>query len=271
VYHRVDRDRRAPGIVPSIPEEVFRRHVETLADLGDVVGLREVLAGGPARRPRFALTFDDDFRSHAETVLPSLRRAGVVGAFFLSGRALHGLGAYWFERLDALVASVGASEAGRRIGAHARDGRGLAVACERDAAARGRLEALDVDAPVDQLSARDTAELAAAGMTVGFHTLHHHELTRASNGDVSVALRDGRAELERAAGTAIDHFAYPHGKADARVAAAVAGAGFASAWTGVPRAVGRRSDRFRLGRWEPGALAVDDLIVALAVRMTVDG
>ena len=63
------------------------------------------------------------------------------------------------------------------------------------------------------------------------------------------------------------YFAYPHGKADARSAAAVRAAGFDAAFTGRAQPLRRDDDRYRLGRWEPGALGVDDLLVNLAVRL----
>jgi hypothetical protein len=88
--------------------------------------------------------------------------------------------------------------------------------------------------------------------------------------DLREALSNGRPELERAAGVILRHFAYPHGRVDARVASSVSDAGFLSAWTGRPSAVDRSSDRFRLGRWEPGPLGVDDLVVSLTKRLAMN-
>jgi hypothetical protein len=62
-------------------------------------------------------------------------------------------------------------------------------------------------------------------------------------------------------------FAYPHGKADRKVAARVRAAGYTAAWTGLPNATRPGADPFLLGRWEPGALSVDELVVKVAVRL----
>jgi hypothetical protein len=65
----------------------------------------------------------------------------------------------------------------------------------------------------------------------------------------------------------VRHFAYPYGKTDDRSTAVVRRAGFQSAFTGQPRPIRSGDDRFRLGRWEPGPLGVDEFLVKLAVRL----
>jgi hypothetical protein len=62
-------------------------------------------------------------------------------------------------------------------------------------------------------------------------------------------------------------FAYPHGKADLRSAGAVRDGGFDAAFTGRPGATSRGNDRYVIGRWEPGPLRVDDLVVKLAIYL----
>jgi peptidoglycan/xylan/chitin deacetylase (PgdA/CDA1 family) len=104
-------------------------------------------------------------------------------------------------------------------------------------------------------------------MTVGFHTLDHEILPTLDDVRLREAVSRGRNDLERAAGCSVRHFAYPHGKADERVAAAVKAAGFVAAFTGHPGPVRRGDDRHRLGRWEPGPLGADDLIAKLALRL----
>jgi peptidoglycan/xylan/chitin deacetylase (PgdA/CDA1 family) len=270
VYHRVDEVDRPRGLVPGVAVEVFRRHLEVLGELGDLVGVDALLASAVGTRPRFALTFDDDFATHVSCALPALLASSAPATFFLSGRAFHAAGAYWFERLDALITELGAAEAGRRIGVGATDAETLALACENDERLWRRVEGEAGEVAVEHIGADGVRTLAAAGMTIGFHTLEHRVLPNLDDHALRLAMTLGRPELEAAAAAPARHFAYPHGRADARAAAAVASAGFVSAWTGVPRAVTRRSDRFRLGRWEPGPLSVDDLVASLAVRLNMD-
>ena len=122
VYHRLG-PAVSPGceIVPSVPVDVFRTHLQALGEVVDLVTLDEILAedgtrlgtAGCGRRPAVALTFDDDLPSHVGQALPALREFGVPAAFFLSGRALHGRGAYWFQHLEALLVAHGRADTRR--------------------------------------------------------------------------------------------------------------------------------------------------------------
>jgi peptidoglycan/xylan/chitin deacetylase (PgdA/CDA1 family) len=104
-------------------------------------------------------------------------------------------------------------------------------------------------------------------MTIGFHTLEHDVLPDLGDSALEDAVSRGRPELSAAAGAAVRYFAYPHGKADARSAAAVRRAGFSAALTGRPRPIRSRDDPHCLGRWEPGPLGEDELLINLAIRL----
>jgi peptidoglycan/xylan/chitin deacetylase (PgdA/CDA1 family) len=270
VYHRVTADGDVAGgeVVPSLGRSRLRAQLEALAELGDVVDLPRLL-DPPAsrRRPRFALTFDDDYPHHTAHALPVLRDVGAPGTFFLSGRALHGLGPYWWERLEALVAADGVERAGRALGIRGDSPQALATACERDPAARSRLAALATGVVGRPLGVDGIRTLAAAGMTVGFHTLEHLLLPDLDSDRLAAALTTGREELAAATGRPMTLLAYPHGKADQRVARATRAAGYTAAWTGWPRPARPGDDRFLLGRWEPGPLDVDAFVASVAVRL----
>jgi peptidoglycan/xylan/chitin deacetylase (PgdA/CDA1 family) len=270
VYHRVtaDGDVAHGEVVPSVGRSRLRAQLEALAELGEVVDLPRLL-DPPAsrRRPRFALTFDDDYPHHAAHALPVLRDVGVPGAFFLSGRALHGLGPYWWERLEALVAADGVERVGRALGIPGDSPQALASVCERDPAARSRLAALAPGVVGRPLDVDGIRTLAAAGMTVGFHTLEHPLLPDLDSDRLAAALTTGREELAAATGRPMTLLAYPHGKADQRVARATRAAGYTAAWTGWPRPAQPGGDRFLLGRWEPGPLDVDAFVASVAVRL----
>jgi peptidoglycan/xylan/chitin deacetylase (PgdA/CDA1 family) len=267
VYHRVAADGAEPSsLVPSVPQARFRRQVQALGELGEIVPLAKLL--GARHRPlrcRFALTFDDDYRSHAESVLPVLSGLGVHGTFFLSGRSLHGLGPYWFEVLEWLIDTRGPQEVAGRLGVPLSSPIELAVACERDPKRQRLLEQAAEQPPAhlrpDQLRA------LAATMTVGFHTLRHPALPVLSDDALARALTEGRHELTGVTRRPLRLFAYPHGKADHRVAAQVQAAGYTAAWTGQPDAMRPGDDPFLLGRWEPGPATVDDFLVKVAVRL----
>jgi peptidoglycan/xylan/chitin deacetylase (PgdA/CDA1 family) len=98
------------------------------------------------------------------------------------------------------------------------------------------------------MRATDVAALAAAGHEIGFHTLRHDLLPALDDAGLDAALRDGREPLERSAGTTLSAISYPHGRADARVAAAARRAGYEYGFTGVPAAVTPQSDPLLLPR-----------------------
>jgi peptidoglycan/xylan/chitin deacetylase (PgdA/CDA1 family) len=277
VYHRLGPS-RPPGceIVPSVPVDVFRVQLQALGEIVDLVTLDEILAQdapprktvGQGRRPAVAVTFDDDLPSHAQYALPVLRELGVRATFFLSGRALHGLGAYWFQHLEALLTAYGERRTAALLRVPEPRAEDLALACEGNADLRRRVSELAAAVSAPEILKPDAiAALVAAGMTVGFHTVEHDILPKLDEAALDDAVSRGCEELAAAAGAAVRYFAYPHGKADTRSTAAVRRAGFNAAFTGVAQPLRPKDDRHRLGRWEPGPLGVDDLLINLAVRL----
>ena len=269
VYHRiVAHAPSASAIVPTVASNVFRRHVAALAEVGEIVPLESLVGGiGRHARPRFALTFDDDHLSHVEHALPILRSLGAPATFFLSGRALHGLGPYWFEVLEREIDARSLAAVARELSIDADRPEALAVACERDRSLQARLEDRAGE-PGPRLEHGDIEALAAAGMSVGFHTLRHRILPPLPPDELEADLVEGRRDLEAIVGRRIELFAYPHGKADPRTAAAVRRADYVAAFTGRPSPITRGADPYLLGRWEPGPLGVDDLLVGTAIRLT---
>ena len=142
----------------------------------------------------------------------------------------------------------------------------IAAACEEDPARQHHLEADGADTG-DQLRPSEIAALAAAGMTIGFHTVRHPILPRLAPPDRHRALTEGRERLQDLTGQRMTVFAYPHGRTDAPTAADTRAVGYESAWTGAGRAVGRQSDRWRLGRWEAGAIEADVLRARALARL----
>lgn len=274
VFHRISRDGEpAGGVVPSVPQAVFRRQLEQILEVGDIVPLRAMLAGVSVHsRPQFALTFDDDYISHYEVALPILRDRALTATFFLGGRSLHGLGPLWFEVLDGLVPSRGVAELARWLGMGACELPHLLQACEKDQQLQRQIEAENLGV-ASHLTGDHIAALAKAGMTIGFHTLHHRLLTGLPTQEVDAALTEGRAELEDLVGDRLDLFAYPHGKVDDTVRSHVQRAGYVAAWTGRPRAFTRRDDPYLLGRWEAGPIHghnLDAKVIAMLNRWAGD-
>jgi peptidoglycan/xylan/chitin deacetylase (PgdA/CDA1 family) len=223
-----------------------------------LVPARELLGAVRARRrgERYpvALTFDDDLPTHAQTAMPALRHAGAPATFFLCGASLGRPFAFWWERLQRAVdRGVDLSE----IVGEPLTPRALALRIEEETPRRreelaeqlGRL--VGEDPPESGIRATDVRALFEAGFDIGFHTLRHDRLPPLDDALLADALREGRAELENAAGSRLTMIAYPHGRADGRVAGAARAAGFHFGFTGTGDAVTASSDALLLSRIEP--------------------
>ena len=102
------------------------------------------------------------------------------------------------------------------------------------------------------------------GFEIGVHTRAHLVLPALDDAAVRDELRRGRSALDGLSATAAP-LAYPHGRADARVAVAARAAGYAVAYTGREEAVTARSDPQLLGRIDAAPLTASELAVS-AVR-----
>lgn len=282
VYHRL-ADGAAPsdGLVPTVSAEQFSRHLAALLRVAHVVPLASLVTDErprqAGRRPRVAVTFDDDDAAHATLAVPLLARAGVPATFFLSGRALAGLGPYWFVRLEHAVRRHGLSEVARWLGVAADTPAALAACCEASPDCIRALMRLAVPGPSASVPSGDAVDgtmdaeairiIATAGHTVGFHTLDHPVLPRLTDAALAAALTEGRAALETATGAPVRLVAYPHGRADRRVAEAARAAGFAAGFVTGGRPIAPDAPRYLLGRWEPGAIDTDALVDGLTLRL----
>jgi peptidoglycan/xylan/chitin deacetylase (PgdA/CDA1 family) len=266
VYHRVGGPtwgNQDLEILPAVGRAAFGGQLRHLQRHYRVVPAREILASVRSRRrgERFpvAITFDDDLPEHVRDALPALRAADLPATFFLNGASLDGPHAFWWEELQQAV-----------------DGKLLTELPHVDARAAiaGEPRALiDLSGAITRLPPQQRAEVAVAlrtavgppagdaglraaavrelvdgGSTIGFHTLRHDVLPSLDDAELARSLRDGRAELEATAGTPIDTIAYPHGKADDRVAAAARAAGFAAGFTTARGFVTPATDPFLLPR-----------------------
>lgn len=224
-----------------------------------LVRAEELLDAVRARR-RFqrypvALTFDDDLPTHVRTAAPALGRLGAPATFFLCGASLERPFAFWWERLQRAV------ESGRDLaalgGVEAVAPTVLALRIEEETPRRRdeiseQLAALvGEDPPHSGMRAADVHRLVEKGFEIGFHTRRHDRLPPLDDAELEKALREGRVELERVAGRRLTMVAYPHGRADARVADAARAAGFRLGFTGSGEAVTASSDPLLLGRIEP--------------------
>ena len=104
-------------------------------------------------------------------------------------------------------------------------------------------------------------------MEIGFHVRTHDALTTLGRDELERAVAEGRATLAAAASQRIQTFAYPHGSAGPREAAAVRAAGYACAFTTEGRAVTPLSNPFLFPRLEPSFASPGHFAAQLAVAI----
>ena len=190
----------------------FESRITRLAARFPIRGIAEILdgPGGPAA----ALTFDDGYEDWVTVALPVLRKLRIPATFFVSSGAV----------------GLPADEARRFREACLRRRRDLTLL------SRDGLRTLAVD-PLCE---------------IGGHTTHHRDL----GGDIDDAewAREVRADkdrLENLTGQRVRYFAYPFGAArniPSRYAARLRASGYEAAFTIMPGAIGKASDRFLLPR-----------------------
>jgi peptidoglycan/xylan/chitin deacetylase (PgdA/CDA1 family) len=276
MYHRVGDpggDPRAE-LVPSLASGLFESEVRYLARTYRLVRACELRDAILSRRrgERFpvAITFDDDDAAHVAVSAPILRRRGTPATFFLNGASLKGPSRFWWEALQIAVDRGLADE--RLLAGAVRPNDdihelGLSVQMlPRAERARivARIEEAVGPAPGDSgLRATHVHELADAGFEIGFHTLRHEFLPLLDDDALARAMRDGREELEEAAGSPLESIAYPHGGGEEREAQAARGAGFRWGFTTEPSAVTAATHPMRMGRVE----ATFDSVGRFALRL----
>jgi peptidoglycan/xylan/chitin deacetylase (PgdA/CDA1 family) len=286
VYHRLADVEGDPAreLVPAVAEARFERQLRHIARFYRTVPAAAIQRAVAARRrgERFpiAVTFDDDLGSHVDMAAPMLLRSGVPATFFLCGASLDGPSSFWWERLQRVadagrLGELGGELVARRVSqlpAPASRLHQIAVAVEtmpkpaRDAVAEA-LRALEPTEADGGLRAEAVATLVEGGFAIGFHTRRHDRLPELDDVALDRALTEGRSALERLAGAPITVIAYPHGRADGRVARAAREAGFVVGFTGEEGAVTPESDPLLLNRIEPPPRAGHAQFALMLVRM----
>jgi peptidoglycan/xylan/chitin deacetylase (PgdA/CDA1 family) len=284
-YHSVASRPGDPAVelVPPHQVELFAAHLRHLAGTYRVVPAAELpeAIAGRRRGERFpvAVTFDDDLESHVRLAVPLLRQRKIHGTFFLTGASLQAPFWFWWERLQRAV-----DDRDQRLGSFFRSvglqfpsagpegihalGRSIERLTAEDRETFSRLICeLGPDPENPGLDAAQVRSLVAEGMTVGFHTRRHHPLPDLPDELLERAMREGRQDLEDAAGVPVTGIGSPQGRADARVAAAARGAGFLTGYTGVPEAVGENADRLLLGRLNPSYRSVGHLALQIVLAL----
>ncbi|HUL48401.1 MAG TPA: polysaccharide deacetylase family protein [Gemmatimonadales bacterium] len=214
------------GIGLHLPRHRFQMQMQWLAEHYAIVSLSEFVrrtAAGAPLRGIATITFDDAYQGVLEHALPVLRRLGLPATLFVVSEAAGDAQPFWWDHPAARAAAAAPR---REHWLRALRGDGPSI-----------LQELTSDAPVrlppDYLPASWSALAAAArdGIGLGVHSATHRSLPELPDGDLERELTGSRRALEERAGVTASFFAYPYGRWDARIRAAVESAGFQAAFT----------------------------------------
>ena len=269
VYHRVGDPAGDPEreLVPAQSVASLRAQLAMLRRWYTVVPAAELEQRAAARRrfERFcvAITFDDDWAGHHDVTLPLLGEAGVTATFFLSGATLERPFGFWYERVqEAFDRGLAARAFGEGAEVHAVGARVESLSRNERRATVEQLDEL-LGPPAGGLRAAAVRRMSDAGHEIGFHTRTHDTLTTLDMTELGAALREGRADLEEAAGAPLEAIAYPSGRVDDVVASAARDAGFRRGYTTQPEPVRPGEDALRLGRVDGALHTPEGLHLAL--------
>lgn len=262
-------DYSQPGMV--VTALTFERQLAFLQQHFEIVPLGALVNGQDrsrraAGRPRCVITFDDGWRDNYDFALPILHRLGVPATIFLTTDFVGTERAFWHTELIALLLTDGLSpflqsEAGLAgYPARVREGLRRCSTPNRPSHADNvddLIETLKAGCNEDQIhelvdvlagAARlrrplfpgrrffldwaQVREMAAGGFEIGSHGCTHRIMTRLSVGELQRELAESKAEIERRAGRAVTHFAFPNEDADDVLLGLAAGAGYRTACVG---------------------------------------
>jgi peptidoglycan/xylan/chitin deacetylase (PgdA/CDA1 family) len=256
-YHRIAHSAREvldPGVWSASPDD-FDAQVRLLAQHFDVVRLEELGKRVRGRDRCLAITFDDGYRDNWEHALPILRAHAVPATFFLTTGFLDGTAAAWWDEIAWMVAcsrrpalppdpwlhaEVPLDPPARQRAAETVIERYKALSADlretfldhlADVTGSGRRPARDGVA--DWMTWEHARELAAAGMTIGAHTVTHPILAGLPCARQREEIEGSLQRVETETGRRPSLFSYPVGleeSADAETRRLLAEAGIRMAF-----------------------------------------
>jgi peptidoglycan/xylan/chitin deacetylase (PgdA/CDA1 family) len=265
----------------------FVRRAYTVVPLDVVVDA--VVRGGKLPPRALAITFDDGYADNHALALPVLRALGLPATVYVTSEPIDGRAPFWVSAARAIAL-------GGRAGALAVPGADpivLGDASEREAAAKALTRALvpleaaarrewlarqaaavgvDLDRTLGgaMLTWAQVRELAAAGWTIGAHTVTHSNVAAIDRAAAEAEIAGSRDAIEAAVGGPVRHFCYPnsggqHAYFSPDVVEVLRRLGFTSAATSRPGSLRPGADPFLLPRLgvSPRLARVTELAAAM--------
>jgi peptidoglycan/xylan/chitin deacetylase (PgdA/CDA1 family) len=216
-YHRIEQDSSGRLDLNVVPQ-VFQEHLSWLEDNASIVPLEDLLELDPERLPpnAVALTFDDGYVHHLESIAPLLASRRIPAAYFVTTAGLHQAAEHWwdlFERADVPDSEV--AQLHDRFVHASLECREQFMADLRKRAGQ-RATGISSRRPLLLDEVRRLA--AIPGVTIGAHSVHHLHLPDQPDDVKRSELLVSRRSLESAIERPVRLFAYPYGGVDRRTA-----------------------------------------------------
>lgn len=274
IFHRV-HEIADPLFPNEVDAALFDRQMAWIARWFNVLSLADAVialrAGSLPARPA-VITFDDGYADNRTVALPILQRHGLSATFFIASGFLDG-GRMWNDTvIEALRRCEGPH---LDLSALGHDAFPVATTEQRSNAIRillAKLKYLEptertrqvdaiarhvgLDLPTNLMMSRtQVRELAAAGMTIGAHTVMHPILACLSDDEALAEMTEGKRQLEEIIDAPVPFFAYPNGKPGVDYRAAHARlaqqAGFEAALTTARGVASLGCDLYQIPRFSP--------------------
>lgn len=272
------------GMVVTTP--VFDMHMRHLARTHKTVTMPELVtlldSGEAQDRPLAAVTFDDGWLDNYTNAFPLLQRHQVPATIFIASNFIDDKEYYWLERMKLVLAHAHRVLVTESIPLGQRDALKKALAAlnvtdlagslhprlgmfltsqARNVQSLGLTDRCSYLEKIEQIASlaalpdtryfmnwNEIRTLRDEGITIGAHTTTHTELTSVDASHLQDEIGIGKARLEEELQQTVDHFAYPYGKHNKDIQAAIAANGFSSACTTVNGLVNRDTGRLLLNR-----------------------
>jgi peptidoglycan/xylan/chitin deacetylase (PgdA/CDA1 family) len=295
-YHAItDGAAEVPYATPDIclPVDVLRLQMAFVKRAYTVLPLPELVdraQRGAALPPRaLAITFDDGYADNHRLALPVLRALDLPATLYVTTGSVAGGPPLWMSGVRALVLGargdalavpgldpIRLGPPGRRSAEARALTRALVPVPAAERTERLRTAAAGAGVDLDRVLGRtmldwdEVRELAAAGWTIGAHTVTHLNVALAPPAEAEAEIAASRDAIAARIGAPVEHFAYPnsggaHRYFDGAVADILRRLGFRSAVTSRPGVVDPRTDAFAVPRIgvSPRLAAVSDLAASL--------
>lgn len=234
-YHRVveNFDRSARHAIPSllITTRMLEKHIDWLAARFDILPLDQIgqtmETYGTFSRPAAAITFDDGYSDFYRNAYPIFKRKGIPAAVFVVTDLVDTPRLQIYDRLYLMLSRFGQDK-------DALASMTSLLSSRSQEEIESLIVSLERNNPVDKAVAEEMAplnwgmikEMHANGITIGSHTQSHTLLTQETLDRVHRELVGSREVLEQQLGSPVRHFAYPDGRFNPAITAAVAAAGY---------------------------------------------